>query len=112
MKTLKALKAMYILNGVFVFCCIASTICCAINHYSNIYTFFGIGVILAYGWIVNPSAIISCFCCFTFYLYEHKSPEFKQLVGKKWIWIFIFPIITTVLYLLSAVLFVGFTGGV
>lgn len=112
MKTLKKLKTTFILNGIFCFCCIASTICLAINHYCNIYIFFGIGVLLAYGWMVNPFAIISCFRCFAAYLSERKMPECKQLIGRKWVWIIIWPIITTILYLLSAGLFIAFTGGV
>ena len=117
MKTTKALKITSVLNSIFCLFCIASTICFAIAHYQVLAddqwrTFFSIANILIYGWVVNPVAPISFVVCIVLFLIERKQPESKQLIGKKWIWIFVWPVITTVLYLTAIVLTVAFTGGV
>ena len=83
----------------FVFFCIASTVCFAINRYFDIRTFFSVGMILTCGWIINPIGIISFIVCLSMFLSERNNQEAKQVIGKKWIWIFVWPIITTVLYL-------------
>ena len=59
MKTLKALKITSILNGIFCFFCVASTVCFAITRYYDSNLFFSIGNILIYGWMINPIGIIS-----------------------------------------------------
>lgn len=112
MKTLKALKITSILNGIFCFFCIASIVCVAINHHYDAYFFSGLGVLLSYGWIINPVGIISFILCLILYLTERKQPDHKQLIGRKWIWIFVWPIITTIFWLFGGGLFVIFTGGV
>ena len=117
MKTINALKITSILNGIFCFCCIASTVCFAITHYQFIVgdewrTSFRIANTLIYGWVVNPIAPISFVVCILFFLIERKQPENKQLIGKKWIWIFVWPIITALFYFAALILTVAFTGGV
>ena len=72
MKTLKSLKITSILNGIFCFFCIASTVCFAISHYQcisgyNWRTAFNIANILIYGWIVNPVVPVSFIICFVFF---------------------------------------------
>ena len=112
MKKLKALKITSILNGIFCFCCIASIVFYALNHYYDIYTFFGLGVLLSYGWIINPVGIVSFVLCLSLFLSERKKQEAKQVIGRKWIWIFVWPIITTVFFIISGLLFIKYTGGV
>ena len=99
MKTLKALKITSILNGIFCFSCVASTVCFAILRYFDIRAFFSVGMILTCGWIINPVGIVSFVVCLSIFLSERKNEEAKQVIGKKWIWIFVWPIITTILYL-------------
>ena len=41
-----------------------------------------------------------------------ENQEARKAMGKKWIWVFAWPIITTLLYLIAGVLIVAFTGGV
>ena len=82
MKTLKALKITSILNGIFCFFCIASTICFAINRYFDLRVFFDIANILIYGWIINPVGIISFVVCLMLFLTECKSSEAKQVMEK------------------------------
>ena len=112
MKTLKALKITSVLNGIFCFFCIASTVCFAINRYFDLRAFFDAANILVYGWIINPVGIISFIICLVLFLGERKHPEAKQSMEKKWVWIFIWPVITTILYLAAGGLTVAFTGGI
>ena len=112
MKTLKALKITSILNGIFCLSCIISIICCAVNHFykTNLLSF--IGAIFVYGWMVNPIPLISCIQCFTLFLTERKNEIARQTIGQKWIWIFIWPVITTSFWVFGGGLFVVITGGV
>ena len=112
MKTLKALKITSILNGIFCLFCIASTVCFAINRYYDIRSFFDAANILIYGWLVNPVAPISFIICIILFLIERKQPENRQLMGKKWVWIFAWPVITFLFYFTAMILTVAFTGGV
>ena len=112
MKTLKALKITSILNGIFCFFCIASTVCFAITRYYDSNLFFSIGNILIYGWIINPVGIVSFVVCLSLFLSERKKQEAKGVLGRKWVWIFIWPIITTIIYLTAGGLTVAFTGGI
>ena len=112
MKTLQALKITSVLNSIFCLFCIASTVCFAINHYYNLRGFLDAGLILTYGWVINPIGILAFNVCFKFYSTERKNKEAKNAMGKKWIWVFIWPVVTTVFYLTAGVLMVAFTGGV
>ncbi len=112
MKTLKALKAITIWNCIFIFSCIISIICLAVNHYYNTNVLSLIGTLFVYGWMVNPIPLILCIRCLKLYLTERKNETTKQIIGWKWIWLFVWPIITTTLWWLGGGLFVKFTGGV
>lgn len=111
MKTLKALTISSTVHIAFCLCCIASTVCFALGNHLETDILFGI-VILFLGWIINPFGIVSFIINLTIFLIERKQPEHRSLIGKKWIWIFVLPVVTTTLWLASVVLFVQFTGGV
>lgn len=118
MKTLKALKITSVLQIIFCLFCVVSTVGFAIAQYAFVHdsdlwrTILEISNVLMYGWITNPVAPISFVVCLVLFLIERRQPENRQFIGKKWIWIFIWPVITTVFYFASAILFVVFTGGV
>ena len=112
MKTLKALKTATIWNCIFCLSCIISIICFAVNHYYNTNLLSLIGTLFVYGWMVNPIPLILCIRCFKLYLTERKNEKSKQTIGNKWIWIFIWPVITTAFWVLGGGLFVVITGGV
>lgn len=117
MKTLKALKITSVLQAIFCLFCVASTVCFAIstyaiNHDSDWRTPFSIANSLIYGWVANPVAPISFITCLVLFLVERKQSENRQLIGRKWIWIFIWPAITTLFYIGALMLTVAFTGGV
>ena len=112
MKTLKALKITSILNGIFCFFCITFVICLITNQYYHMDAIVAIGVIATFGWILNPTPIISFIICLIFFLTERHSTEAKQIIGKRRIWIFIWPVITTVFYFIAMGFLVEITGGV
>ena len=112
MKTLKALKTATIWSCIFCLSCIISIICFAINHYHKSNFLSLIGTSFIYGWMVNPIPFILCVRCFKIYLTERKNEIAKQTIGRKWIWIFILPVITTAFFVFGGGLFVLITGGV
>lgn len=112
MKTLKALKTTSILNGLFCFFCIVFVICLTTNQYYHMDIIVAIGVIATFGWMFNPTPIISFIVCFGYFLTERHSPEEKQRIGKKYIWIFIWSIVTTLFYFTAMGFLVAITGGV
>lgn len=112
MKTVKLLKITSVLQLIFCIFCISSTLCFAISRYYHSVLFFSIGIILTHIWIINPVAIISFLVCLVLFLNERKQPEAMKIIGKKWIWIFVWPVITTFLYITAGALAVAFTGGV
>ena len=105
MKTIKALKSVTIWNFIFLFSWILTFVCLSIDSNS-------IGILAVYGWMVNPFAIIACIRCLKIYLKERKDPISNRLIAKKWVWIFLWPVFTTILWGLGGGLFVYFTGGV
>jgi hypothetical protein len=112
MKTLKALKITSILNGIFCLSFIISIICFAVNQYYKTNLLSLIGALFVYGWMVNPIPFISCIRCFILYLTERKSEIDRQTIGRKWIWIFVWPVITTAIWVFGGGLFVIIIGGV
>ena len=112
MKTLKALKTATIWNCIFCLSCIISIICVAVNHYYNTNLLSLVGTLFVYGWMVNPIPLILCIRCFKLYMTERKNEKAKQTIRKKWILIFIYPVITTVFWVFGGGLFVVITGGV
>lgn len=118
MKTLKALKITSALQIIFCVFCIASTVCFGISRYQFLTdsaswrSTFDIANILIYGWVANPVAPISFVVCFVLFLIERKQPENRQVIGKKWIWIFVWPVVTVFFYFVALMLSVAFTGGV
>ena len=112
MKTLKALKVTSILNFLLCFCCIASTVCFAINHYFNLSLFYRIAYAFVYGMAIYPINIISHIVCSVIYMNEKKSPEAKQIIGNKHIWLSVWPVITIAFLMFAIMALAWFAGGV
>lgn len=117
MKTLRALKITSVLQVIFCLFCVASTVFFGISNYairhdSDWRTPFDIANTLIYGWIANPVAPISFVICLVLFLAERKHPENRNLIGRKCVWIFIWPVITTFFYIVALMLTVALTGGV
>lgn len=112
MKTLKALRITSILNGVYCFCCILFSVCLTINQHYSIGIMKTIGVIAAFGWLLNPTPLVAFAINVVFFSEERQSSEARQVIGKKHIWIFIWPAITTLFFFVALGFLVGITGGV
>ena len=112
LKTLKALKNVTIFNCIFCISWLVSIICLYVYNRYDVRVFLDIGVLSVYGWMVNPLGLIFCYRALKAYLSERKDPAYKQMIGKRWIWILIWPVITTVIWVIGGGLFVLFTGGV
>ena len=112
MKTIKWLKTSIVLQSIFAFFCIASSLCFAINRYFDLRIFFTLGNILIFGWIINPIGLISVVVGFILFFSEKNIEQNYKFIGKKWIWFIVFLVIDILLYLTAGVLTVAFTGGV
>ena len=112
MKTLKLLKITSILQIIFCLLCIASTVCFAIASFCESQLFFEIADALIRFWIINPVAPISFLICLPCFLIERRNPESRAIIGRRWVWIFLWPVITALMYLTAGMLTVAFTGGV
>ena len=112
MKTIKWLKISIVLQSIFAFFCVASSVCFAINRYLNLNFFFELGNILNFGWLMNPLGLISVVAGLILFLSEKDDDQNRKIIGKKWIWFIAFLVIDILLYLTTAVLLVALTGGV
>lgn len=118
MRTRKVLKITSVLNGIFCLLCVASTVCFAISDYLYAHhmaswdIFLNIAGVLALGWAVNPAAPISFVIGMIIFCMEYRQPENRPLIGKKWIWILVWPVITTIFYFAALIFAMAFTGGV
>ena len=105
MKTIKFLRLAVLLQIVFYFICAASIL-------YLYYGYFGIGHFLLSLWMLNPVAPICCVIGLITAHTERKDSHSRAIIGKKWIWFILLFLITTCVYLISAVLLVSITGGV
>ncbi len=112
MKTVKWLKISIVLQSIFAFFCVASSLCFGINKYFNSDFLFSLGTLLLYGWIANPIGTLSLILGLIFFFSEKSEDENRKIIGKKWILFIVFFVIDTLLYLTTGVLMVHFTGGV
>lgn len=112
MKTIKWLKTSIVLQSIFAFFCITSSLCFTINRYFDLRIFFTLGNISVYGWLINPIGLISVVVGFILFFSEKSNDENRKIIGTKWIWFVVFFIIDILLYLTAGMLLVVFTGGV
>ena len=112
MKTLRGLKISSIVNGIFCFFCIVFIICMILSHHFGTKVVAVIYVTATIGWMFNPMPIISFILCRRLYSMERCSPEARQIIGKKYIWIYIWPVISVLFYFAAMRCLVDFTGGV
>ncbi len=110
MKTQKWLKLSFIWQAIYIVSCVASTACFEIYHVNDQILLFNIGMLLMYGWIINPVGLVTPIVGMTYYLIEKRSTESKAMIGVKWIWFILFFIFDTLLYLFAGVRFVNITG--
>ncbi|MBQ8538802.1 MAG: hypothetical protein IJ433_04045 [Ruminococcus sp.] len=112
MKTIKWLKTSIVLQSIFAFFCITSSLCFAINRYFDLSIFFTLGNTLVYGWLINPIGLISVVVGLILFFSEKSNNENRKIIGKKWILFIVFFVIDILLYFTAGVLLAAFTGGV
>ncbi len=108
MKTLKSLKITSILQALYCIYCFVSTLLVVIGTTTSTVFLANIVLFLFYYFTVH-SIMIAPICFFinlSYFLHERNDPEQKKKIGKKSIWIFIWPIITTIFYLIACLPFI------
>lgn len=112
MKTLKALKITSIFQIIYCLYCFVPILFLAIGDNTGVFTYTSIGILLFCFTVINPT-VIACFCInISKFLAERREPEQKKIIGIKWIWIFVWPVVTTICFTISGLLFIKYTGGV
>lgn len=112
MNTLKRLKRLTIFQILYCSFCVLSCIFFWIYESTENDRLLSLGILSMYGWCVNPIGPITLIGGLRTYWKERKNEEDRNLIGIKWIWFLIWPVIDTVLYVVSAGMMVGITGGV
>ena len=112
MKILKALKITSILQIIFCFCCILFSVCLIADAWGQIKLPFFLFAAAGLGWMVNPTPFLSFIVCLALFLGERNAPGARQLIGRKSLWIFLWPIIDIIFYLTAVGFLVEATGGV
>ena len=112
MKTVKWLKISIILQSIFAFFCIASSLCFAINRYFDLRSFFILGDVFIFGWIINPIGLISVIVGLIMFFCERDDVENRKIIGNRWVWFVLFFVVDVLMYLTAAILTVALTGGV
>jgi len=74
--------------------------------------FFQIGLLCMYGWMVNPLPLLFSAFGFAHYLSERKNSEVRIAVGRSWLLFPVMMVVSAVVWLVSIILMVEFTGGV
>lgn len=95
MKTQKALKITSVIQGIFCAYCLISTLLIIIGTSTGPIILANSMLFLFYS-TVEFSIFIMPICFIVnlaILIKERKCPEQRKLLGKKWIWIFIWPII-------------------
>lgn len=112
MKTLKTLKITSFFQFIYCLYCFVPTIFFIISDNTGNFTYTEIGIFLFCFTIINPTVIVSFCVNISKFLAEFRDPEQKKIIGYKWIWIFIWPVLTTMFFIISGLLFIKYTGGV
>ena len=112
MRTLKWLKTAAVLQAVFVFSCVSSNVCFALYRRLDMRVFFNIATVLLYGWMVNPTGPLTLIVGLNRFLSERRNPEYREQIGKKWLWFPAWFVFDLLLYLAAIMAMVALTGGV
>ena len=112
MKTMKWLKTAAVLQAVYVFSCVSSTVCFALFRWLDMRILFDIANVLVYGWIASPIGPLTLIVGLVLFLVERGNPEQRQRIGKKWLWFPAMFVLDLLLWVVSGVLMVALTGGV
>ena len=112
MKTMKWLEIAAILQAVFIFFCVSSNVCFALYRWLDMRIFFNMATIALYGWMVNPVGPVTLIVGLKRFLSERSNPEYREQIGKKWLWFPVWFVFDLLLWVVSSVVMVALTGGV
>lgn len=123
-QALKTIKCMNILNGIYVFVCLISMLGSSMNllqykaaehnlMLANIcealFPVGPFGVILA---TLIPFGPVAWIVGIVHYILNCKKADYQASIGKKWIWLIVWPFLDVCLWMGAVCALVGFTGGV
>lgn len=112
MKTLKRLKVLTRFQILYCICCLLSCVCWWVYDAARSDWTLFLGILSMYGWCFNPIGPITLVMGLRTYLQERRNLLMRERIGIQWIWFLIWPVIDTVLYVVSAGMMVEVTGGV
>ena len=112
MKTLRSLKITSFLNGIYCFCCVLFAVSLVILQHRSIGAVRVLSTVGAFGWLLNPTPLVTFIVNLVLFLTERQDPQARQKIGRKSVWIFLWPVITTVFYFIAMGFLVEITGGV
>ena len=103
MKTLKALKITSIIQAIHCFLCLAIIGCIFLGVSLDLDILASIAFLLLYGTAELSMCIPpACFIVnLVHFLKDRKDPEQRKLIGKKWIWIFVWLIVGIACFAIS-----------
>lgn len=108
MKRQKTLKRITIFQILYCTCCVLSCILFLIHDHTENYRLHELGMLFMFGWIINPIGPITLIVGLLDHIPTHEAKE----VSPKWIWFILWPVIDTILWIVSGGIMVKVTGGV
>ena len=112
MKTLKALKITSIFQAIYCLYCFVPTFFLVLGDNTGVFTYTSIGILLFGFTVINPTVVASFCVNFSLFFAERRDLKQKKIIGIKWVWIFVWPVITTICFIITGLLFIKYTGGV
>ena len=100
-----------VLQILFVFCCISSTVCFAVSGFTDVGFLFTVGNVLIFGWILNPTGAIMLVLGIGKML-KKDGADNQSNSRNQGSWYLLFAVVDLLLYIAAAILTVVFTGGV
>lgn len=112
MKTVKALKITSIFQIIYCLYCFVPVLFFVIGDNTGVRIYTELGIFLFGFTIINPTVITSFCVNISKFLSERNDPVQKKIIGLKWIWIVVWPLITTIFFIFSGLILIKYTGGV
>ena len=108
MKTLKSLKVTSIIQGIF---CVYYLLCFAFVVIGNTIGPISLAniVLFLFFYFTYYSIIVAPICFavnLSYFLKDRKDPEQRKFIGKKWVWIFVWPIILLAFFFIACLPFI------
>lgn len=108
MKTLTSLKITSAVQALYCIYCLLSTLLIIVGVRIGPVILANVMLIIFYSTVEFSIFIMpACFVVnLVFFIIERQYPQQRAILGKKWIWIFVWPVIVTVFFLILIVPFI------